>query len=66
MKSLVTSIILKVIYGHDIDKTKYDYVELILEADARVAAEGSPGTTIFDILPFCEQQMRLPDVIVNY
>ena len=43
--------IMKVTYGHDIDKAKYDCVALIMEADKRVVFEGPAGTTVCDILP---------------
>ena len=57
--------IVKVTYGHDIDKAKYDYVELITEADKRVVFEGPAGTTIFDILPTRKSLSQLDDAHIQ-
>ena len=57
--------IVKVTCDHDIDKAKYDYVELITEAAKRVVFEGPAGTTIFDILPTRKSLSQLDDAHIQ-
>ena len=55
----------KVTYGHGIDKAKYDYVELSTETDKRVVFEGPLGTTIFDMLPSRKSPSQLDDAHIQ-